>query len=159
LNKKDYKMAQNISCPVSAEKADANAARIAAVFTTLIVTAGLFLQSYIVFAILGADFALRAFTPGKYSFIKAAAVKAVRILKLKKLTVDAAPKKFAAGLGLLFSLIIAVSFYFGSFAAAYSAGLALLFCAVLEGVFSICLGCHIYSFLLLFFKHKTVAGN
>jgi len=152
-------MTQNISCPVSPERIDGNTARTAAVLTAVIVTAGLLLQSYIIFILLAADFALRAFTAGKYSLIKAAAVKTSRLLKLNKLPVDAAPKKFAAGLGLSFSLIIAVSFYLGSFTAAYSAGIALLFCAMLEGLFSVCLGCYVYSFLLFFFKHKTVTTN
>jgi hypothetical protein len=152
-------MASNISCPVSTVRTDGNIAKVAAILIALIVIAGLLLQSYIIFAITAFDFSFRAFTAGKLSFIRGAAIKIASVLKLNKYPVDAAPKKFAAGLGFLFSIIITVSFYSGSIALAYSAGAVLLFCALLEGLFSICLGCHVYTFLTFAAKHKSLTDN
>jgi hypothetical protein len=152
-------MSTNISCPVSVQKTDGSVARLAALSIAVIVIAGLLLQYYLLFVLAGIDFALRAFTNGRYSLVKAVSVKAAGILKLKKVPVDAAPKKFAAGLGFVFSSIIAVSFYSGSITTAYTAGFILLACALLEGIFSICLGCHVYSLLMLLFKRKTAANT
>lgn len=149
----------NITCPVSIHRADSNAARLAAFSIAVIVITGLALQSYPVFILAAIDFALRAFTNGRYSIVKAVSVKAAGILKLKKLPTDAAPKKFAAGIGLIFSTVIAASFFAGSITTAFTAGFILLVCALLEGIFSICLGCHVYSFLLFLFKRKTTANT
>jgi hypothetical protein len=56
--------------------------------------------------------------------------------------VDAAPKKIAASLGFAFSLGAGLSFLFNAPILAIGILAVLLFCALLESVFSVCLGMH-----------------
>ena len=96
---------------------------------------------------LAADFALRAFT----RILSPLAVIAKGLGKAFKLTpkpIFAAPKRFAAGLGFVFSLIIAVCLYAHFYTAAYVTGGILLACATLEAVFNICLGCYVYNWIV-----------
>jgi len=138
----------DISCPVSPDRINENVARSAAFFTIVITLAGLFINNPLIFTLLAIDFSIRAFTTGKGSFIKYGSKKVVKFFGIKEKPVDAAPKKFAAGLGMAFCFIIAVFQVSGYYFAANVTGGILLFCAVLEGAFGICLGCIVYSFFI-----------
>jgi hypothetical protein len=62
--------------------------------------------------------------------------------------VPAAPKRFAAGIGFVFSLAIGWTFLSGWTIVTWCLSGMLLVCAVLESGFSICLGCFIYTFVM-----------
>lgn len=96
---------------------------------------------------LAVDFALRAFTriPSPLAIIAKGFAKA---FKLTPKPIFAAPKKFAAGLGFVFSLSITVFLYAHLYVAAYVTGGILIFCAILEAVFNICLGCYVYNWIV-----------
>ncbi|MCW3124697.1 MAG: putative rane protein [Bacteroidetes bacterium] len=93
------------------------------------------------------DFFLRAFTKVKPPF----ALIAQRLAKLLKLEVKpiyAPPKKFAAGIGFVFSITIS-GLFLGSQpeAANILTGVLAVF-ATLESVFSICAGCYVYDWIV-----------
>ncbi len=96
---------------------------------------------------LAADFALRAFTrvPSPLAFIARGLAKA---FGLAPKPIFAPPKRFAAGLGFVFSLAIAVFLYLHYPVAAYVTGGILIVCATLEAVFNICLGCYVYNWVV-----------
>ncbi len=149
-------MKSNIQCPVSTNKADENVARIVAFFALAITLLGLYMNAYWLILLLAADFTLRAFTTGTYSPLKNAAKAIAAKLSLEKKTTDAEPKKFAAGLGMAFCLIIASLQISGFQLAANGVGAVLLFCAVLESGFAICLGCIVYTYMVLpFYKQSS----
>ncbi len=139
----------NVTCPISTEKADENLIRTAAFIVTASIIIGLILKSSILLFLVSGDFALRAFSKGKYSLIRLLAKSISEFLKLKNIPIDAAPKKFAAALGMSFSFIIGISLAFGSAAFAFSVALLLIFCSLLEGLFAICVGCHFYTLITL----------
>lgn len=93
------------------------------------------------------DFALRAFT-----FRPAPLAVVARflsdVLGLKSNMIFAAPKKFAAGVGFVFALVVLVLLVFKYWTAAYVVGGVLIFFAFLESVFKICVGCYVYSGLV-----------
>ena len=60
----------------------------------------------------------------------------------------APPKRFAAGLGLLFSLGIAACLHLHYPAATYAIAGILILCAALEAAFNICLGCYVYNWIV-----------
>ena len=64
-------MKSTLSCPVSIKKVDENTIRVASFITVIILLAGLLLKSYLLIFLLALDFGLRAFTSGKFSFVKA----------------------------------------------------------------------------------------
>jgi len=94
--------------------------------------------------LLAVDFALRAFTylPAPLA-VTAKAI--VRRAGWKPKPIFAAPKRFAAALGFVFSSGISVFLYFRLPVAACSVGAVLAACAVLESVFRICLGCYVFN--------------
>ncbi len=139
----------SFSCPVSPNKINENVARTAAFFVISFTILGLYLHNPFVFGLLALDFALRAFTNGNYSLIKLGSKQIVTILDIKQKPADAAPKKFAAGLGVFFSLLIGVLLLLDLQFSANITGGVLLFCALLEGGFGICLGCIVYTLLVL----------
>lgn len=145
----------NTNCPVSGTKINGTAARAAAFYTILITTVSWLTGNYILMALLATDFGMRAFGFMRYSPLRNLSVITVNLLHLKQAPTDAAPKKFAAGLGMIFSLAIATSLFFGNpFWSAFVAGI-LIFCAFLEGAFAFCLGCIVYSFLIRIFPFSS----
>ena len=138
----------DVICPVSAEKADENVARTTAMLTVLITGTALLANSYLVLLLLAADFAVRSFSSGTGSPLKFLSIQISEILNSKnKKLIDAAPKKFAAMLGMTFSLLAGIFLLMQLPVAAFVIASMLIFCAFLEGVFGYCLGCVVYSVL------------
>jgi hypothetical protein len=142
-----------IICPVSDRKTDENVTRIAAVLTVIITVAALAANSYIILFLLAADFAVRSFTSGNGSLQKILSGQIAGMLDIRnKKHTDAAPKKFAAFLGMTFSLIAGLFLVVQLPVAAFITASILVFCALLEGIFGYCLGCLVYTVL-------TASGN
>lgn len=145
---------KTITCPVSGKKINESVARIAALITIGITLAGVILKSPVILIALGLDFALRAFTNGNYSPIKYTSKQLFKLSWLSEKIGDAAPKKFAAGIGFVFALAIAALQLSHFYLAANLAAAALLFCASLEAFAAYCLGCVIYTYTVLPFLKK-----
>jgi hypothetical protein len=136
----------DILCPVSSDKIDENVTRTIAVYTILFTTTAIMVESFLIMLLLTVDFSVRAFTTGKASPLKFLAVHTAGMLEIKnkKLT-DAAPKKFAALLGMTFSFLTALFMIMQLPVMAIIIASALVFCALLDGIFGYCLGCVIYT--------------
>ncbi|RDC55510.1 DUF4395 domain-containing protein [Pedobacter chinensis] len=141
-----------LSCPISVERVNENVIRIIAFIVALIVITCIVFSNYwaIVFLIL--DFALRAFTNGRFSILKFVAINVAKQLSLKSKMTDLAPKKFAAMLGFIFCLIITATFLlnFYNLTIIFSAVMALF--ALLESLFAICVGCYVYTAMQMITK-------
>lgn len=138
----------HIVCPVSVRKTDENVTRIAAVLTVIVTVAALLANSYLILFLLAADFAVRSFTPGTGSLLKILSCHIAGMLYIRnKKDTDAAPKKFAALLGMTFSLLAGLFLVVQLPVAALITASILVFCAFLEGIFGYCLGCLVYSVL------------
>lgn len=99
-------------------------------------------------AFVAVDFFLRAFTRLP-SALAIAAKTILGFFESSPKPIFASPKRFAAGIGFVFSAATALFLHFGLFAEATIVGGILVFCALLESVFKICLGCYSYNFVLL----------
>ena len=141
------KTVQSATCPVSAERVNENVVRTIAAAVIVLSGISLLLHNYVLLVFLAADFALRAFTPGNWSLLRMLAVQLVRRFRLAVRPVDAAPKRFAAGVGFVFALAAAAAVFFGWNIAAYAIIGILTLCALLEAVFAFCVGCVVYSWL------------
>jgi len=139
----------NISCPISTERVNEKVVRIIALLTVIYVSVFLIFPSVVAFIFLGIDFSLRAFNSGKGSFMKIISCKIHALLNMKSKSVDAAPKKFAASLGMIFSFSLAILFGFQFQTTAMVMGAMFVLCAIMEAVLSFCVGCHLYSLLKL----------
>lgn len=140
---------------------DENVIRIVAALVIAISSFALITKTQFAIFFLMADFGLRAFT-FQTSPLAALAKVIVQLLKLKPNPIFAAPKRFAASIGFVFSLAIFVLMVLHFNTAAYYVGGILIFCAVLESVFKICLGCYVFSWFVAPFmqrKNKTEISN
>lgn len=93
--------------------------------------------------LLAMDFGLRSFDLGRYSPFGNVANWLVKTLNLPYKGTDAAPKRFAARIGLAFGLLISALHLTGIPTIVPTAVLAVF--ATLESVFGVCAGCHIYT--------------
>jgi len=101
------------------------------------------------------DFLLRGFTSVN-SPLTLLSKLIVRLLKLPPISVYAPPKKNAAKVGLLFTLLIFVFTLIQWEILTILVSAVLIFCAFLEAFLKICVGCYVYDWLVvpLFFKSK-----
>ena len=119
----------------------------------------MYLNDWRPFLLLAVNFALRAFTTGHLSPLKYVAKGIADQLRLAKKPVDAEPKKFAAALGMAFSIFIITFQLSGFILAANLVGAILIFCATLEAGFNICLGCIVYTYTVLPFHTRQCSIN
>lgn len=144
---------KNLVCPISDQRVNEQVTRFNAFFAIAIITTAFVLNSIFLFAFLLADFFIRGFTELKFSPVSYASHYLSNALSLPVKMIDKAPKVFAARLGFVMTLLIASLFFFGLHTASIIVGGVLIFFASLEFFFAICVGCMIYTYLVLpFFK-------
>ncbi len=141
-----------LSCPVSAERVNENVVRIIAFMVAVIAITCMVFSNYWAIVFLIFDFALRAFTTGKFSLLKLIAIRISNAFSIPPKMKDLAPKKFAATLGFVFCLLITATFLFNFYTLALILTFIMMVFALLESLFAICVGCYIYSFLQVFVK-------
>lgn len=144
---------KQIVCPVSSEKIDERVTRLNALLVILMVIAGFLFNSVIFPVFLAADFFIRGFTRIKLSPLSYLSNLMANALQLDKKIIDKAPKIFAARIGFAFSLAISVLAILNFNTAALITGGVLVFFASLELALAFCMGCIMYTYLVLpFYK-------
>jgi len=147
------KRMKQLICPISNEHIYERVTRLNALFGILLVLAGIVFNSVFPLILLTADFYTRAFSNAKYSPISYLSHRMTHALNLDKKSIDKAPKIFAARLGFIMSFTITILMLFQFKAASFAVGGILVFFASLEFVLAICVGCIIYTYLVLpFYK-------
>lgn len=145
----------NLVCPISHERVDENRVRLNAVFVVSIIIVGVVWTIPGLTLLVAVDFFLRGFTKCKMSPIGYMSNFIISSIGLKNRMIDKAPKIFAARLGFIMTALIFVFTVTGLNIAAYSVAGILVFCATLEFAFKICVGCLVYTYLVLpLFKSK-----
>ena len=138
-------MNNQIDCPVDLVSVNEHKVRLIAFFTMLLTASFLLTSFWPIIVFLTIDFFLRAFKWGSYSVLGFISDKVIALFKIGVKPVDRAPKRFAAMVGLFFTVIILALLAFGF---AISAGLfaaVLIFFAFLESVLGFCAGCYVYA--------------
>src|SRR5690554_2248408 len=108
---------KQLVCPISNEKVNERLTRVNALFTILLVAAGFVFDTVAFPLLLMVDFSIRAFGNSRYSPVSFSSSAVVRILQLGKKPTDKAPKIFAARMGFVMTMIIAVVFVSGLYTA------------------------------------------
>ncbi|WP_461041451.1 DUF4395 domain-containing protein [Spirosoma harenae] len=136
---------QTLDCPVDGVKVNENKVRTIAFLVLLIAVGYLLTGFWPLFLLLLIDFGLRAFDHSKFSPLARVSDPIVKGLHFSTLPIDQAPKRFAAGVGMVFSAVILSLQYLGinSF---WVAAILVVF-AALESLAGICAGCYVYTFL------------
>jgi len=139
-------MSNQLECPVDFVVVNENKVRLVVLWVLVLGIAFLFVQHWTIPAFLMIDFYLRGFHNGKFSLLNQLADLVESKLKIPNKPIDRAPKRFAAQIGFLMTdMILIVSFLGLDDAAIYMDAVLILF-AFLESAFSICAGCHVYTF-------------
>jgi hypothetical protein len=150
MNMKSYAL-----CPVSDKRTDERVARINAVFTVLILIVSVLIQSIFPVIFLAFDFLLRASDYSEYSLIRITSKNIVKYLGLGENIINAGPKIFAARLGFVFSSLILLLIFLGSYAPALILAGVLATLSFLEAAFGFCIACEVYPFMYrLLYKVK-----
>jgi hypothetical protein len=134
-----------MDCPIDFVSINENKARLTAFFVLVLSVVYLVTDFWLIIAFLLADFALRSFNLGKYSVLGFLSDAIIKQLKIKNKPVDRAPKRFAAMVGLAFTVAILIAVLLNQTIVAVSLATVLSFFALLEAFFAFCAGCHVYS--------------
>jgi len=97
--------------------------------------------------LLAIDFLVRTLNKPSLSLLGLLSDLVVKNFDIPNKPVDRAPKRFAAGTGLLFTVLIASSLLFKWPIAAVVLSMVLGIFAFLESIFAFCAGCYVYTFL------------
>lgn len=77
-----------------------------------------------------------------------------KILGLKRKPIFAAPKRFAATLGSVFTLLVFLLMLNEFDNSAFAVGFLLIILASLESFFKVCVGCYLYQFIVIPIQNK-----
>jgi hypothetical protein len=138
---------ENVQCPVDFVLMNENKARITALFVFILGTVFLITGLWIIIVFLILDFFLRANNWGKYSLLAILSDAVIKQLNIKNKPTDRAPKKFAAGVGFVFTIgILILTLSHNSILTIVVTSVLLLF-AFLESFLGLCAGCYVYTIL------------
>ena len=142
-------MFKDVVCPVSNEKVPEHLPRVTAFITIALIGSYLYSPNPFILAFLAVDFLFRGYNQPKYSLLNSLAKKMSKALRLKSISIDKAPKIFAARLGGFMFLLALVANILGGIDVTYVVTLLVASLATLECVFNFCVGCYIYNYLVL----------
>jgi hypothetical protein len=139
---------KDLICPVSRERVDEN--RVRATAMAVVFTMGsYFITGLVIFpALLLVDFFIRAFTPLKFSPLSYLGHLFVKLLGTQVVSIDKAPKIFAARIGFILTLVTTLGALLGWSLLAYISGSVLVIFAFLECGLNFCMGCWLYTYLV-----------
>ncbi len=132
-------------CPLSKKTIDEHASQLVGIFVLILLASSYFFTNYILWFLL-LDFLARSVN-ARYSILARLSRKILDLLNIKPKPIGAAPKRFAARMGLLF-VIILLSLLSINCLVGYQITFILFSVAVsLEAFFKFCIGCKIYTLL------------
>lgn len=135
------------ACPINSETVNDKVVRLVAGQVVIVSAIFIVAPQWWLFLALAADFLLRALGYRTYSPLATIARTVSNALKLAPQPVNAAPKQFAAKIGVGFALTAAVLAFLGLTLPAQLVAAGLLGAASLEAFLGYCVGCKIYSLL------------
>lgn len=146
---------KNLICPISTLRMNENTARVTGFMMATMIALYAFTRNISFILMILIDYFVRAFTTLKYSPGSWLASRVVQRLQLPEVKIEKAPKIFAARVGFLFAAASLGLFYINR-KMSVIIGLVLMGFALLESVFNFCVGCVVYTYIVLpIFKRKT----
>lgn len=144
----------NTFCPISTNKIDENIARINGALTLITIILFLISNSLVPILLLIIDFTLRSAELPKYSLFANISKKVKSLLSIESRIVNSGPKIFAARIGLVFSVLISISFLLKINELTLTLSVIFGICALLESALGFCVACKIYPLVYKFIYNK-----
>ena len=140
------------SCPINYQQVDKHLIKLYSTIVLLVLIITLLTGNHLGIYLITIDFMIRVFAGIKYSPLCNILTKLMKVTPLKPLLVNAATKKIAAQVGLLFCVFICV-FHLLGFVLLTKIFISLFIFAIsLDLFFDYCLACKLQSFYLNYFK-------
>ena len=136
---------QGQSCPINENSINETCVRLIAAQVVILIVSAYLLNNTLLIAILFFDFGIRAFVNSKYSLLRLNALEIIKFLQLPSKFTNEAPKLFAAKIGAVVVGSIFIFYFLEIDFLIQLFSLAIVCFALLESVFSICVGCMIYQ--------------
>ncbi len=138
-----------IICPISDEKINEKVARFIALITFLIALVFIYMPNILLVAFLVFDFYSRGFGRSRFSILAISASGLKDYIPFRSKVIDKAPKIFAARIGFILSLLAALLLLSNAVLASQITIVVLAIFAFLEWAAGFCMGCYIYSWIIL----------
>lgn len=132
-------------CPVNT--VDERAARLVALMAVVLAALSLWAPAWWLIVVLAADFFVRAWVSRRYSPLRWAAKRVLRLAGVGTKPVYAPPKQFAARIGSVLTLIALVLHVSGMHTLAVYVTAALIAAASLEAFLGFCIACWLYPYV------------
>lgn len=139
---------KTLICPISTQRISRHVVRLTGLMMASMIALYLLSGNITFIIVIVIDYSVRAFTNLPYSPFSWLAMQIVRQTDWPPKRIDKAPKIFAARVGWLFALATAV-LYFIYPPASIIVGATLMGFALLESIFDFCVGCVVYTYLVL----------
>jgi hypothetical protein len=136
----------SLSCPVDFVTVNENKVRLIALQVFIVSIAIFIFQHWLLIILLTVDFFLRSFDLNKFSPLAAISAGIIRLFSIGVKPINQGPKRFAARIGLIFSIAILLSYYADYPTVVASLAAVLIMFSFLESFFSFCAGCHVYTY-------------
>lgn len=137
----------NLICPISKDVIDKSASRIGAALTALLLVAYVFTGFWPLLVFVVADYVIRVFS-SLASPIALTARSITKLLRIPPKRMNKGPKIFAWRIGLLMAAASLVLLPFST-TASYVVALVLAGFSFFDGAFNFCVGCAIYTYVVL----------
>ncbi len=134
-------------CPISGDTIDENAARINGAIVCALLLIGVLTPAKWLFAYLALDYGLKVLAGFAYSPNCLMARFIADAMRLSSRMVDAAPKRFAATIGMLMCIAASIAGYTTSYTVFYVIVGVFGTCVVLETLAGFCVGCYLFRLL------------
>ena len=145
---------KQLICPISKERINEQITRLNAFLGILLIVLGFVFNLPLLFVFLLIDFFIRAFTSISFSPVSYLSYRIVSCLQLREKKIDKAPKIFAARLGFAFVLATVLFIFFEMNTVALITAGIFVFFAALEFALTVCVGCILYTYVVLPFYKK-----
>ncbi|GEM_PF-519089 len=142
------------ACPISYTQVDKHLVKLYSSVVLLVLILSLFLKCKIGIYLITADFIIRVFIGIKYSPLCFSLKRMLHISTLKPVMINAGAKKIAAQVGLLFSILISISYLLGYIILAKIFTVFFLTAISVDLIFDYCLACKMQSIYLNYFKNR-----
>ncbi len=139
---------KSIICPISKDRMNQNVARLTGMLVAVSAILYALTRNPFIPVFMVIDFYLRAYANPAYSPFARLAKAINSRLNLQAVMIDKAPKLFAARVGLLFSIVMLLTYPVSPVASSI-VSLVLASFALLECVFNFCVGCITYTYVVL----------
>jgi hypothetical protein len=146
--KTTFTSAKSLLCPISPLRVGGTTARVTGLLAATLIGLYTLTGAGAIMLALVIDYGIRAGTRWHYSPLSWLAARLVHLLRLPDRPIDKAPKLFAARVGLLFAAASGLLTLLHTPSALVVAGMLMGF-ALIEAVLNICVGCLVYTYVML----------